>query len=140
LHRRRNPLDLSAARASAHIALGRAHLGVGDVDVWELTDPHGIAATLALEAIGCYETGTAPRHAAEGAITPGGKTPIATAGGYKARGDAGGATGIYQVIEVAQQLRGQAGATQVTNARVGFAQSLGGIGTTAVSHVLIRES
>ncbi len=56
LHRRRNPLDLSAARASAHIALGRAHLGVGDVDVWELTDPHGIAATLALEAIGCYET------------------------------------------------------------------------------------
>lgn len=140
LHRRRNPLDLSAARASAHIALGRAHLGVGDVNVWELTDPHGIAATLALEAIGCYETGTAPRHAAEGAITPGGKTPIATAGGYKARGDVGGATGIYQVIEVAQQLRGQAGATQVTNARVGFAQSLGGIGTTAVSHVLIRES
>lgn len=140
LHRRRNPLELNAARASAHIALGRAHLGVGDVDVWELTDPHGIAATLALEAIGCYEPGTAPRHAAEGAITPTGQTPIATAGGYKARGDVGGASGIYQVIELARQLSGTAGATQVANARIGLAQSLGGIGATAVSHVLIRES
>ncbi len=140
LHRRRNPLELHAARASAHIALGRAHLGVGDVHVWELTDPHGIAATLALEAIGCYESGTAPRYAAEGAITPTGKTPIATAGGYKARGDVGGASGIYQVIEIARQLSGTAGATQVANARVGLAQSLGGIGATAVSHVLIRES
>ncbi len=140
LHRRRNPLDLSAARASAHIALGRAHLGVGDVDVWEVTDPHGIAATLALEAIGCYEPGTAPRYAAEGAITPAGKTPLATAGGYKARGDVGGANGIYQVIELARQLRGEAGATQVAQARIGLAQTLGGIGATAVSHVLIRES
>ncbi|MCX7859617.1 MAG: acetyl-CoA acetyltransferase [Chloroflexus sp.] len=140
LHRRRNPLELNAARASAHIALGRAHLGVGDVDVWELTDPHGIAATLALEAIGCYEPGTAPRHAAEGAITPTGQTPIATAGGYKARGDVGGASGIYQVIELARQLSDTAGATQVANARIGLAQSLGGIGATAVSHVLIRES
>ncbi|MCS6887131.1 thiolase C-terminal domain-containing protein [Chloroflexus sp.] len=140
LHRRRNPLELNAARASAHIALGRAHLGVGDVDVWELTDPHGIAATLALEAIGCYEPGTAPRHAAEGAITPTGQTPIATAGGYKARGDVGGASGIYQVIELARQLSGTAGATQVANARIGLAQSLGGIGATAVSHVLIRET
>ncbi|MEF3275968.1 MAG: acetyl-CoA acetyltransferase [Chloroflexus sp.] len=140
LHRRRNPLDLSAARASAHIALGRAHLGVSDVQVWELTDPHGIAATLALEAIGCYEPGTAPRYAAEGAITPTGKTPIATAGGYKARGDVGGASGIYQVIEIAHQLSHTAGATQVAQARIGLAQSLGGVGTTAVSHVLIRES
>jgi acetyl-CoA C-acetyltransferase len=140
LHHRRNPLELTAARASAHIALARAHLGVGEVDVWELSDPHGIAATLALEAIGCYEPGTTPRHAAEGAITPTGKTPIATAGGYKARGDVGGANGIYQVIELAHQLCGTAGATQVADARIGLAQTLGGIGATAVTHVLIRES
>lgn len=140
LHRRRNPLDLSAARASAQMALGWAHLGVGDVQVWELTDPHGIAATLALEAIGCYEPGTAPRYAAEGAITPTGKTPIATFGGYKARGDVCGASGVYQVIELTRQLSGQAGPTQVNNARIGLSQSLGGIGATAVSHVLIRES
>lgn len=136
---RRDPLDLSASRASAQIALGRAHLGIGDVQVWELSDPHGIAAALALEAIGCYERGTAPRFAADGAIAPSGRTPIATGGGYKARGDVGGAGGVYQVVELVRQLRGEAGPTQVAGARIGLAQCLGGIGATAASVVLIAE-
>lgn len=139
LHHRRDPLDLAAARASAHVALGRAHLGVGDVHVWELTDPHGIAAALALEAIGCYERGSAPRHAADGAIAPAGRTPLATAGGYKARGDVGGASGVYQLVELARQLRGEAGPAQVPNARVALAQSLGGVGATAATSVLVAE-
>lgn len=140
LHERRDPLDLTAARASAHIALGRAHMGVGDVQVFELSDPHGIAAALALEAIGCCERGTAPRHAADGAITPGGRTPIATAGGYKARGDIVGASGVYQVVELVRQLRGQAGPTQVAGARTALAQCLGGVGATAATSVLVVES
>jgi len=139
LHHRRDPLDLPAARASAHTALGRARLGVGDVQVWELSDPHGIAAALALEAIGCYERGTAPRHAADGAIAPSGRTPLATAGGYKARGDVGGASGVYQVVELARQMRGEAGPTQVPGARVALAQSLGGVGATAATCVLVTE-
>ncbi len=136
---RADPLDLAAARASAHIALGRAHLGLSDVEVFELTDPHGIAAALALEAMGYYERGAAPRHAADGAITPTGRTPIATAGGYKARGDVAGATGVYQVVELLRQLRGEAGATQVPGAHVALAQCLGGVGATAVSCVLVAE-
>lgn len=139
LHARPNPLDLAAARASAQLALGQARLGVGDVQVWELSDPHGIAATLALEAIGCYERGTAPRHAADGAIGPNGRTPIATAGGYKARGDIGGASGVYQLVELARQLRGEAGPSQVPGARVALAQCLGGVGATAASCVLLAE-
>lgn len=139
LGRRADPLDLAAARASAHLALGRAHLGLGEVHVLELTDPHGIAAALALEAIGFYERGTAPRHAADGAIAPGGRTPIATAGGYKARGDVVGATGVYQVVELLRQLRGEAGAVQIPGARVALAQCLGGIGATAASCVLVAE-
>lgn len=134
-----DPLDLAAVRASAHIALGRAHLGLSDVQVFELSDPHGIAAALALEAMGYYARGEAPRHAADGAIAPTGRTPIASAGGYKARGDVAGASGVYQVVELLRQLRGVAGASQVPDARVALAQCLGGVGTTAASCVLVAE-
>jgi acetyl-CoA C-acetyltransferase len=57
-------------------------------------------------------------------------------GGLKARGHPVGATGIYQVIEVALQLRGQAGANQVKEARLGMAQNIGGSGATAVTTIL----
>ncbi|MBX0326352.1 acetyl-CoA acetyltransferase [Oscillochloris sp. ZM17-4] len=137
---RRDPLDLLAARASAHVALGRAHMGLGDVQVLELSDPHGIAAALALEAIGFYERGSAPRHAADGAITATGRTPLATAGGFKARGDIAGASGVYQVVELIRQLRGEAGPAQVAGARVALAQSLGGVGVTAATSVLVAEA
>jgi acetyl-CoA C-acetyltransferase len=136
---RPDPLDLVAARASAQVALGRAHMGLGDVQVLELSDPHGISAALALEAIGFYPRGEAPRHAADGAITPNGRTPIATAGGYKARGDIAGASGIYQIVELVRQLRGEAGPAQVAGARVALAQSLGGLAASAASCVLVAE-
>lgn len=136
LHSRPDPLWLSTVERSTRSALQQAHLRHSDIDVLDLTDPHGIAAALALEAGGFVERGSAPSYAADGGIGLAGATPIATAGGYKARGDIGGATGIYQVVELVQQLRGRAGATQVPSAKVAMAQCLGGIGATAVTHIL----
>jgi acetyl-CoA C-acetyltransferase len=138
LHSRRDPLWLGAVERGTRAALQQAQITHADVDVLELSDPHGIAAALALEAGGFVERGTAPSHAADGGITPTGTTPLATAGGYKARGNVGGATGIYQMVEIVQQVRGQAGATQVADAKTGLAQCLGGIGATAVTHILCR--
>jgi acetyl-CoA C-acetyltransferase len=57
-------------------------------------------------------------------------------GGMKARGFAGGAAGVYQAVEAAIQLRGQAEANQIPNAKTAMIQSLGGPASTAVSHVL----
>jgi acetyl-CoA C-acetyltransferase len=57
-------------------------------------------------------------------------------GGLKARGFPGGATGVYQAVEAATQLRGQAGANQVAEAKTALIQSLGGPASTAVSHIL----
>ncbi|EFO81033.1 acetyl-CoA acetyltransferase-like protein [Oscillochloris trichoides DG-6] len=136
---RRDPLDLVAARTSAQAALSQAQLSLQDVQVLELCDPHGIAAVLALESMGFYERGTAPREAADGAISPTGRTPLATAGGYKARGDVAGASGIYQVVELVRQLTGKAGPTQVAGARVALAQVLGGVGVTAATTLLVGE-
>lgn len=139
LQRRADPLLLEAATRSSQAALRAAKFAVSDIDVLELTDPHGIAAVLALEANGFAERGTGVQLGKEGAIRPGGATPLATAGGFKARGDVGGASGIYQIVELVRQLHGEAGATQVANARVALAQSLGGIGATAATHILVRE-
>lgn len=139
LHSRRDPLHLAAAAQSAQAALRQAGRVHDEVDVLELSDPHGITAALALEAAGFVERGTAPRHAADGGIAPGGATPLATGGGTKARGDVGGAGGIYQICELYRQLRGAAGQSQVAAARTAFAQCLAGSGATAVSHVLLAE-
>jgi acetyl-CoA C-acetyltransferase len=57
-------------------------------------------------------------------------------GGLKARGHPVGATGIYQIAEVVEQLRGQAGANQVRDARLGMAQGIGGSGATVVTTIL----
>jgi acetyl-CoA C-acetyltransferase len=57
-------------------------------------------------------------------------------GGMKARGFPGGAAGVYQAVEAAMQLRGQAGANQIPDAKTALIQSLGGPASTAVSHIL----
>lgn len=139
LHRRPDLLWLDAAARSSQAALRGARLTPEEVQVLELTDPHGIAAVLALEANGFARRGEGVQLGKEGAITPRGRTPLATGGGYKARGDVVGAAGIYQVVELLRQLRGEAGAAQVAGARVALAQCLGGIGATAATHILVAE-
>ena len=57
-------------------------------------------------------------------------------GGMKARGFAGGAAGVYQAVEAAIQLRGQAEGNQIPNAKTALIQALGGPASTAVSHIL----
>ena len=59
--------------------------------------------------------------------------------GLKARGHPVGATGIYQVVEVVQQLRGECGETQVDGARIGMTQNIGGSGATILTHILKAE-
>lgn len=139
LHARPDLLWLGAVEAAAQRALRQAGVGHEDVDVLDLSDQHAIVAALALEAGGFAERGTAPRLAADGAIARDGALPLATFGGCKARGDAGGALGVYQVAELTRQLRGESGALAVPGARVAFALCLGGLGSTAAAHVLMRE-
>jgi len=107
-----------------------------DIDVFELHDAFSIMTALSLEACGFAERGQAPRLGLEGEIFPGGQIPICTLGGLKARGHPVGATGIYQLVEVMQQLRGEAGPVQINDARVGMAQNIGGSGATIITHIL----
>jgi len=94
--------------------------------------------SLALEAMGFAERGQGWTLAANAGemLRPSGKLPISTFGGLKARGNPVGATGIYQAVEACLQLRGQAGVHQVPQAHTALIQSIGGFGSTAVTHVL----
>jgi acetyl-CoA C-acetyltransferase len=139
LHSRQDPLWLGAAARSAAAALRGAALTQQDIQVLEFTDPHGIAAVLALEACGFAERGAGVQLAHEGGVAPVGATPLATGGGCKARGDTVGANGVFQIVELTRQLRGVAGKAQVAGARVALAQCLGGIAATAATHVLTVE-
>jgi acetyl-CoA C-acetyltransferase len=107
-----------------------------DIDLFELHDAFSIMAALSLEAAGFAPRGAGVQMANEGEIGIGGRLPISTMGGLKARGHPVGATGIYQIAEVVTQLTGQAGANQVSGATLGMAQNIGGSGATVITHIL----
>ena len=135
LHDRPNPLFLRAAHQSAQKAYAQAGVGPEQIGIFELHDAFAILAALSLEACGFAGDGQGVRLAMEGEIALEGRIPISTMGGLKARGYPLGASGVYQIVELVQQLQGQAGANQV-DARLGMAQSIGGTGGTAVTHIL----
>jgi acetyl-CoA C-acetyltransferase len=136
VHDRKDPVFLAAAAQSAHSAYAQAGVLPQDIDFFELHDAFSIMSALSLEACGFAERGQGPRLGLEGDIRPNGRIPIATRGGLKARGHPVGATGIYQIVEACQQLRGEAGETQVENARIGMTQNIGGSGATIITHIL----
>jgi acetyl-CoA C-acetyltransferase len=136
VHDRRNPLWLRAAELSAKQAYQQAKVGPENIDFFELHDAFSIMAALSLEASGFAERGQAPRLGLDGEIKIGGRLPVTTRGGLKARGHPVGATGMYQIVEVIEQLRGQCGATQVEGAKIGMAQNIGGSGATILTHIL----
>ncbi|MGW8226139.1 MAG: thiolase C-terminal domain-containing protein [Anaerolineales bacterium] len=138
LHDRPDPLTFQAARLSAQRACRQAGILPADVDLFELFDAFSIYAALSLEAAGFAERGQGWKLAQDGALSLEGSLPISTFGGLKARGNPGGATGVYQVVEAVLQLREEAGDNQVAGARRALVQSLGGPASSAAAHVLER--
>lgn len=136
LHDRPDPLTFNAARLSIERACAQAGILPKDADLFELFDAFSIYSALSMEAAGLSPKGEGWIWAQNGAISLTGEMPIATLGGLKARGFPGGATGAYQIVEAALQLRGQAGGAQVAGAKTALVQSLGGPASTAVTHVL----
>jgi len=136
IHDRRDPLVLDAAVISSQKAYAEARLTPADIQLFEAHDAFSIMSALSLEAAGFAPRGAGVRLAQEGEIGIGGRVPLSTMGGLKARGHPVGATGVYQIVEVVQQLTGQAGKNQVVGATIGMAQNIGGSGATVVTHIL----
>jgi acetyl-CoA C-acetyltransferase len=139
VHSRKDPLFLSAAYASSKGAYEMANVTPEEIDVFELHDAFSIMSALSLEACGFAERGQGVRLGLDNEIGTQGRVPICTRGGLKARGHPVGATGMYQIVEVAQQLRSECGKTQVEGAKIGMAQNIGGSGATIITHILKAE-
>ena len=139
LHDRSDPLLLDSVVDSSVQALQQAGLELGDIDLFELHDCYSIYAALTLEAAGFAPRGQGWKLAHDGVIAKDGDIPICTFGGSKARGDTGGATGVYQLVEVTLQLQDRAGENQVQGAKFGMAQCLAASGATAATHILSNK-
>ena len=139
LHDRPDPLTFQAARISVERACRQARITPLQVDLFELYDAYSIFAALSLEAAGFAGRGEGWKLAEDGALGLNGSLPIATLGGLKARGNPGGATGVYQAVEAVLQLRGDAGTNQIAGARRALVQSFGGPASTVATHVLERD-
>lgn len=138
LHDRPDPMAFDAARLSVERACRQAGILPADVDLFEVCDAFSIYALLSLEAAGFAKRGEGWKLAQSGDLAINGKLPVLTMGGCKARGNPVAASGIYQAVEAALQLRGQSGANQVKDARRALIQCLGGPASTAAAHVLER--
>src|SRR5690606_1426888 len=136
LHERADLLWLNAVYQSTQRAMELADVSQSDISFYELHDAFTILSVLSLEAAGFAARGEGWKLAQDNQITLTGGLPISTFGGLKSRGNPVGATGVYQAVEATLQLRGAAEANQVQSAQVALIQSVGGIGSTVVSHIL----
>ncbi|MFD0307228.1 lipid-transfer protein [Streptomyces sp. NPDC127119] len=125
------------SRAAARQAYESAGLGIDDVDVVELHDCFSINELLTYEALGMCAPGESGKLVESGATTYGGRWVVNPSGGLISKGHPLGATGIAQIAELTWQLRGEAGARQVGDARVGLAHNIG-LGGAAVVTLLRR--
>ncbi len=133
---RKNLYELRAVEIAAQRAYSMANKGPGDIDVAEVHDCFTIAEIMVIEALGFVEKGRGGTAAESGLTKLGGKIPVNTSGGLKSKGHPVGATGIAQIVELTEQLRGQSGERQVSNARVALAQNMGGSGGSSIIHIL----
>lgn len=133
-------LGVSATARAARAAFEQSGIAPADISLAEVHDPTSPQELFDLEDIGLCERGAAIRLVEEGATSLGGRLPVNVSGGLTSRGHPVGATGVAQVVEVTQQLRGRAGAAQVAGARIGLAQMAGGLlgcdSAVAVVHIL----
>jgi acetyl-CoA C-acetyltransferase len=119
---------------ASRAAYEAAGIGPEDVDVVQLQDTDAGAEVIHMAENGFCADGDQEKLIAEGATEIGGSLPINTDGGLIANGEPIGASGLRQVYEIVQQLRGQAGPTQIPGRpRVGYTQVYGAPGVAAVS-------
>ena len=144
LHDRSTFVSLSSVVRASKSAYKKAGIDALDVDVAEIHDCFSIAEAIAVEDLGFSKRGQGAKDIKAGKMTLGkgppagrqGKVITNPSGGLKACGHPVGATGIKQIVEITQQLRGEAGQRQVKNAKIGLTHNVGGSGSVAVIHIL----
>ena len=119
-------LDRHITRRAANRAYERAGFGPESMSVAEVHDATAVGELIQTENLGFCEMGGGGELAERGDTSIGGRIPVNPSGGLECKGHPIGATGLGQIHELVLQLRGEAGARQVGNARFGIAENGGG--------------
>ncbi|MFW9800618.1 MAG: thiolase domain-containing protein [Candidatus Thorarchaeota archaeon] len=138
LHDRESITRMDSVILSSREALKKSGLKITDIDVFELHDSFTISEIMQVEDVGIVKKGEGGKAQEEGLTEIGGKFPVNTSGGLKARGHPIGATGVAQIVELVHQLRGDGEGRQVDGAEKAMAVNIGGTGATSIVHVLGR--
>ncbi|MDO8481082.1 MAG: thiolase family protein [Nanoarchaeota archaeon] len=121
---------------SSKDAYKQAKLSPEDIQIAEVHDAFTIVELLAYEDLGFAKKGKAWQLIEKGYFNRDGKLPVNLSGGLKAKGHPISATGLAQIYELTQQLRGKAGETQVKRAKVALSHNVGGAGGSIATHIL----
>ncbi|OFX15527.1 hypothetical protein A3K71_02445 [archaeon RBG_16_50_20] len=138
LFERDNFSGMKVTRLAAQQAYKMANVKPEDIDVAEVHDCFTIAEIMAYEDLGFCGPGEGGKLIDEGVTQLGGKIPVNTSGGLKAKGHPVGATGAAQACEIYLQLTNQADRRQVSGAEVGLTENVGGSASTGVVHIYRR--
>jgi len=129
-------VTFKATIEAAQKAYKMANKSPQDINVAEVHDCFTIAEICAIEDLGFFEKGKGAKATEDGLTEIDGKIPINPSGGLKGKGHPVGATGVAQIVNLVEQLRGEAKELQVKNAKVGLAHNLGGSGATVTVTIL----
>lgn len=124
-----NRKDLTSALATVHAvraAYKMARIEAKDINFAEVHDCFTFTELLDYEDLGFCKPGEGGDLIDEGEVELGGRIPVNTSGGLKAKGHPIGATGIGQICENWFQLRNEAGKRQISGAEIGLQHNLGG--------------
>ncbi|MFE1592993.1 lipid-transfer protein [Nocardia sp. NPDC058705] len=128
-----NLVGSSMSNAAALKVYEQAGIGPDDIDVIELHDCFSTNELLTYEALGLCAPGEGGRLVDDNATTYGGKWVVNPSGGLISKGHPLGATGLAQCSELTWQLRGDADARQLTDARIALQHNIGLGGAVVVT-------
>lgn len=126
---------IPSTKIAAEAAYKMAGITAKDVDFAEVHDCFTIAEIVDTEDLGFFEKGEGVEAAREGRTALNSDISINPSGGLKSKGHPIGATGVGQVVEVYDQLTGQAGPRTVQGASIGLTHNFGATGASCAVHV-----
>ena len=132
-----DPTAAPVAQRAASRAYEISGIGPQDVGVVELHDAAAPAELMLYEQLGLARPGEGVGLLRSGKTGVGGAVPVNPSGGLISKGHPIGATGCGQLVELADQLRGRAGARQANGPKVALAENGGGwLGRDAAAAVV----
>lgn len=124
-----------ATALAAKAAYTQAEITPKDINIAEVHDAFTSVELISYEDLGFAEEGKGGELIRSGKINLKGEMPVNTSGGLKAKGHPISATGLAQVFEIVNQLRGKCGERQVSNPKIGLTHNIGGAGGSVTVHI-----